>query len=189
MADQIRFPQPRFLHGYDAVILAPNAGLRTHHRITLRDRQIVFGGRLGGARVVSPVTAAGRFVMFLPPLDAQGEVVYRPASWQQLLEPYSSAGGIGIISLDATPRSLADALSTGDFVEVPNGERLLPPVILFPLQPARVLLAIGGVDFPEVGGLGMLLTATAIWEIRADTDGTGGASAIGRIRSPRNRAP
>jgi hypothetical protein len=160
--DGLRFPQLRFFHGYDALILAPNAGLATPPRVALRDRQAIFGGRLGSAEVLAPAAAVGKYVIFLPPLDADGDVVARPAAWQPHLAPYAAAAAIGVASLDETPRSLADALLRGDWIEATIDASPLPPVILLPLGPALAPFNRAR-TLPVIGQVSDLFSVTATW--------------------------
>jgi hypothetical protein len=163
---EFRGPDPRFYHGYDAVILAPNAGLRTPAKFAVRDVYVVYGGRLGSGYVADPASTLGKFVLFLPPLDADGEVVFQPSAWNALLAPYARAAAIGVISLDETPRGLADALTNGDFVEAPPKGEPLPPVLLFPAKPALALIdfADRGHQLPMPGVIGRRLTVVGTWE-------------------------
>jgi hypothetical protein len=164
----LRFPEYRFANGYDALILAPNSGLRTPANISLRQVEIVYGGRLGSGYVASPTSTFGKFVLFLPPLTEDGEVAYRPEQWSALLEPYARTAAIGMISLNDTPRGLAAALHAGDFVAVPSGNVPLPPVILFAADPALALIeyADRGNQLPMPGVLGRRLSVAAKWERR-----------------------
>jgi hypothetical protein len=160
--------ESRFFIGFDAVIVAPNAGLRTPRRISVRDVPVISGGRLGSAQIIPPSAALHRFVLFHPPLAPNGDVVFRPAEWAALLAPYARARGIGIISLDDTPRSLLDALATGDKVENELLGDELPPVIIFGSNTALALFEESAYPtrIADPGGAGKTLSAVATWEPR-----------------------
>lgn len=158
-------PDVRFFVGIDAVLLAPNAGLRTATRVSMATVRIVAGGRLGDDKVLAPGAAAGKFVVFLPPLDENGDVIYRPLHWATHLAPYATARAIGVVSLDETPRGLADALTVGDVIEDRLIGGKLPPVIIFSRGPALVLFDDAGYanDFPSAGVTGLYFSANARW--------------------------
>lgn len=73
-----------------------------------RDAQVVFGGRIGG-QTLAPQAALGKVVILLPPQDASGADNWR--FWRTAgMQTYPGAAGIAVVSLDATPGQLVDAL-------------------------------------------------------------------------------
>jgi hypothetical protein len=70
---------------------------------------VVFGGRLG-AETITPEQAAGKLVVFLPPLNAQGQPNYR--FWRgSHLERYGQAAAIAVASLEITARTTLNYIS------------------------------------------------------------------------------
>lgn len=77
----------------------------------------IFGGRLGANNAISPADAAGKLVVFLPPLAGNGRPV--PGFWgHPQIDQYAEAAGFLVAALDIFPQQffsfLMDA-STGYF--------------------------------------------------------------------------
>ncbi|HET9984857.1 MAG TPA: M28 family peptidase [Longimicrobiales bacterium] len=92
----------------DVVALPGVQGLPFGFSFKGTDVPVVFGGRLGG-KVIPPAEAAGKLVVFLPPLGPDGK-----PSWQfwraSEVFQYGQAAAIGIASLDETPTGLLDGI-------------------------------------------------------------------------------
>ena len=71
-------------------------------RLEARNAQVVYGGRLGEANVITPEQAAGKLVVFQAPAGPNGQPSWR--FWMaQPLTRYATAAGVAIVSLDVTP--------------------------------------------------------------------------------------
>ena len=99
--------------------------------------QAVFGGRLGTDSLIDPAQAAGKVVVFLPPMaGTQPNFQFWQGGGNEQLARYSAAAGLAIASMDVSPPQMAGFLS----------------------QPVEDL-ANGAVH--SSGPLGMLVTSTA----------------------------
>jgi hypothetical protein len=91
--------------GVDFVPLTSVIGLAAPHEANVSGPRYVRGGRLGAADAVAPASVAGRFVVFQPPLRANGQPDYQLWNVRAQLATYERAAAIFVATLDLMPRS------------------------------------------------------------------------------------
>jgi hypothetical protein len=115
--------------------------------------EVIFGGRLGTPGAVTPgrrfagdsssVGVAGKTVIFLPPLRANGEPDYQVWNMTEILESYSLARALLVISLDLMPASVRRAMDRPYFAlrNPSQSSSRVPPVIAISKATAFMMLA------------------------------------------------
>ena len=92
----------------------------------------VFGGVLGAANAISPDSAIGRVVVFLPPARPDGQPDYQVSTTAPALAAYERSGAVLIEGLELMPRRAREALlGLGLRTTRPDSFALrLPPVVM-----------------------------------------------------------
>ncbi len=103
--------------GTDFLMLPENLIEGYGGRIAGPDTPTIFGGRLGAPNAISPADAAGKLVVFLPPIAGNGQASF--AFWAHpQIGQYADAAGFLVAALDIFPPQFASFLtdeSTGYF--------------------------------------------------------------------------
>jgi len=151
----------RLAVGTDFVLLPSVPGAFTFaERLAANGAQVVYGGRIGEPNLISPEQAAGKLVVFAPPL------VNGQPSWRFFmaapLTGYASAAGVAIASLDVTPEGARGFLSSTQLMlsRGPQGPVAAPAGVLLTAAAAEKLMGrpLAGL---EVGAAGKTVSGTA----------------------------
>lgn len=108
---------------------------------------VVFGGRFGADGAITPAEAAGKVVVFLPPLLANGQPTF--GFWQsRAMAQYQTIGGIIVAALDIFPQNFVGFLSERSVRYLPTGE--IPPGRFGALITAAAAMRIFGRPLDQV---------------------------------------
>ncbi len=103
--------------GTDFLMLPENVIPGYGGQITGSATPTIFGGRLGAGNAISPADAAGKLVIFLPPLGPSGRPAFMFWAHPQI-DQYAEAAGFLVAALDIFPQQFFSFLtdpSTGYF--------------------------------------------------------------------------